>query len=185
MKRPAFLAIFAIALSVTVACGEADTTEEQGLSRQAFKSFSIDIPGSWRKIPQESFANTIPTETVAIFVRKVEGDDFIQNANVVVEAINTDASSLEYAKANILLGSKAIIDYRPLSTEEVVVGGVKTAFHLFRARSSGTDPLRHFSQSYFARDKMAYTVTCIAKEEDEPQQLACAGLVKSFQFSQN
>ena len=119
-----------------------------------------------------------------VFLKKVDGDDFIQNTNVVKESINTDATSLEYAKANMLLGSKAIVDYRSITTEQVQIQNTISVLHTFRARNSTTDPLRHYSQTYFARDKIAYTVTCISKDDDIVQQQSCAGIVTSFQFNQ-
>jgi len=152
------------------------------VSRQVFQNFTLDISDDWRKVPQENFSNTIPNEAVAMLIKRVEGDDFIQNLNVVKESINTDALSLEYAKANILLGSKAIIDYRPLSTREVKIGDIETTLHLFRARNSGTDPIRHFVQAYFARDRIAYTVTCISKDDDTDQQAVCEQMVRSFRL---
>ena len=98
-------------------------------------------------------------------MKEQEGSDFIQNANVVKESLNTNASSLEYAKANILLGSKAITDYRRLLDEEAEVHGVKTVHHVFRARNSTTEPLLQYSQTYFSRDRVGYSVTCVSKDE--------------------
>jgi len=149
---------------------------------QDYKTFSLAVPSDWRKITQENFANTIPEETVAVFLKKIEGDDFIQNANVIKESINTDASSLEYAKANIVLASKAIVDYRAISSEESEIGGISTVLHSFRARNSAIDPIRLYVQSYFVQDRVGYTVTCISKEDDMLQQNTCNDIIRSFLF---
>lgn len=150
--------------------------------QQTFQNFNLHVPGNWRRINPENFANTIPTGTVVIFLGPSQAD-FYQNINIVQESLNTDATSLEYAKANMILGSKAIIDYRPVSTEEVEINGVRTVYHLFRARNVSTDPLRFYAQSYFARDRVGYTVTCIAQDEDIAQQQTCESVLRSFQFS--
>ena len=183
MKRSVVLVVILITSVLTTGCfgggeGEADV----GFSQQAFQNFTISVPENWRKIFSEDFANTVPEETVALFVNKVEGNDFIQNLNVIKESLNTDASSLEYAKANLLLGSKALVDYRPIATAEATVGEVSTVLHQFRARNATTEPLRHYTQSYFSRDRVGYTVTCIAEDEDAVQQQLCSTVVQSFRF---
>lgn len=150
--------------------------------RQSFKTFSIAVPGDFRRINQGNFANTIPEDTVVIYLKDAGATDFIQNANVVKESLNTNASSLEYAKANILLGSKAVTDYRRVSSEEVEAHGVKTVFHVFRARNSTTEPLLQYSQTYFSRDRVGYTVTCVSQDDNPIQQASCEQIVKSFRF---
>lgn len=150
--------------------------------RQSFKTFSIAVPGDFRRINPENFANTIPTDTVVIYLKDAGAKDFIQNANVVKESLNTNASSLEYAKANVLLGSKAVTDYRQVSSEEAEVHGVKTVFHVFRARNSTTEPLLQYAQTYFVRDRVGYSVTCVSKDDDPVQQSSCEQIVKSFKF---
>jgi hypothetical protein len=157
--------------------------ETIGLLRQNLGTFSVDVPETWRRVNQENYGNTIPPETAVLYLNKIEGDDFIQNLNVVKESLNTDANSLEYAKANMLLGSKAIIDYRPVSREELMIGGISSVYHIFRARNLSTDPLRYYAQAYFVQDRIGYTVTCIAKDEDLVQQQTCEQVVKSFQFT--
>ncbi|MDP2690834.1 MAG: hypothetical protein Q8O95_00290 [bacterium] len=180
MKRSLlFPLVFLLGANLT-ACSGGGSGSEADLVRQQYQSFSVDIPSDWNKILQQDFANTIPPETVAIFLKRIQGDDFIQNVNVIKESLNTDATSLEYAKANILLGSKALVDYRAISSEEVNVNGVRTVLHLFHARNTTTDPLRNYSQTYFAKDKIGYTLTCVAKEEDQVQQLTCQNIVRSF-----
>ena len=185
MKKRVILSCFFLLSLLSGCSGSSGGTETQAeMTRQTFKNFTLDVPGDWRKVSANNFANTLPQETTALFLKKVEGQDFIQNVNVISESINTDASSLEYAKANILLGSKALIEYRVLSQEEVTVHAVPTVLHLFRARNSATDPLRYFAQSYFSRDNLGYTVTCIAQEDNTVEQATCESIVKSFQFTQ-
>lgn len=183
MKRFIVVVVISlVSLQLTGCFGGDDDEQEAGIVRQEFQNFSLDIPGDWRKILREDFANTIPEETVSLFLKKIQGVDFIQNANVVKESINTDATSLEYAKANLLLGSRALIDYRPISTEEAVINNVATVMHQFRARNATTEPLRHYTQGYFTRDKIGYTITCISTEEDLLQQQSCSSIVNSFRF---
>jgi len=181
MKK--FIPCLVISLSLLLsACdGEGETPSVESV-QQSFQHFYINVPGNWRRINPENFANTIPTGTIVIFLGPSQAD-FYQNINIVQESLNTDATSLEYAKANMILGSKAIIDYRPVSTEEVDIAGVRTVYHVFRARNVSTDPLRFYAQSYFARDRVGYTVTCIAQDEDIAQQQICESVLKSFQFS--
>lgn len=179
-KLSPFLAVsFVLLLSACSSEGEMTSVD---MLQQSFQNFSINVPGNWRRINPDNFANTIPTGTSAIFIAPAQAD-FYQNANIVEESLNTDASSLEYAKANMILGSKAIIDYRPVSTEEIEANGVKTVYHVFRARNVSTDPLRFYAQSYFARDRVGYTLTCIAQDENIEQQQDCERILKSFQFA--
>lgn len=184
MKNLVLRAVLIVSLVLLSACS--GNGEEGGDSaetiRQSFKTFSIAVPGDFRRINQENFANTIPADTVVIYLKEGDVSDFIQNANVVKESLNTNASSLEYAKANLLLGSKAVTDYRRVSSEEAEVHGVKTVFHVFRARNSTTEPLLQYSQTYFARDRVGYTVTCVSKDDDPIQQSSCEQIVKSFRF---
>jgi hypothetical protein len=182
MKKILIVLAFASSFLLTSCGGNGETATVDSLQQQ-FDDFSINVPGNWRRINPDSFANTIPNGTAVIFMSPSQGADFFQNVNVVQESLNTDATSLEYAKANMLLGSKAIIDYRPVSTEEVQIGTEKSVYHVFRARNVSTDPLRFYSQSYFARDRVGYTVTCIAQDEDLAQQQVCESVVKSFSFS--
>ena len=181
-KLPSFL-LTLVTLSLLTACGSASSTPQSTAQQlYAFKTFSLAVPDDWRKISKEDFSNTIPEETAAIFLKKIDGSDFIQNANVVKESLNTDATGLEYAKANLLLGSKAITDYRPSSSQEIDVGGIKTVLHLFQARSASAEPLLNYSQTYFAQDRLGYTVTCISKPDDAVQLQICDSIVKSFRF---
>jgi hypothetical protein len=175
------VSVFVMVLFLS-SCSGGDGDESAETTRQGFKTFSIAIPNDWRRINKENFANTIPEDTVVIYLKQVEGSDFIQNANVVKESLNTNASSLEYAKANLLLGSKAITDYRRISAEEAEVHGVKTVFHVFRARNSTTEPLLQYAQTYFARDRIGYSITCVSKDDDAVQQSSCEQIVKSFKF---
>lgn len=181
-KAPLIIASIAISLSLT-ACGSEDTEQSGELLRQSFQNFSIDIPSNWRKVATDSLANTVPEGTVALFLNRTEGSDFIQNTNVVKESLNSDATSLEYAKANQLLGSKAIVDYREISAEETVINGTATSLHLFRARNAPADPLRHYTQAYFSRDRVGYTATCISQEENAVQQQDCINIIQSFRFA--
>lgn len=181
MKKTLSLLSIILTSGLLTGCfGSGSDTQETSLLIQEYQNFQISIPSSWRKIYQEDFANTIPDETVALFVNRVEGDDFIQNTNVVKESLNTDATSLEYAKANVLLASKALVDYRPVSSSEASISGVETVVHSFRARNATTEPLRYYTQSYFTRDKIGYTVTCVAKDEDLAQQQNCDSIIRSF-----
>jgi len=183
MKRFASLVLSFSLLFILSACGETEEPSQGELLQQSISGVSLNIPGNWRRINPESFANTIPEGTQVIFMSNNQLNDFIQNANIVQESLNTDATSLEYAKANMLLGSKAIIDYRPVSTEETDINGHRTVYHIFRARNVSTDPLRYYAQSYFARDRIGYTVTCIALDEDLVQQQTCNTIIRSFNFS--
>lgn len=183
MKRLTSILISVLASTALSGCfGGGSEVEQAGLLQQSFNNFTVSVPSDWRKIFSDDFANTLPEETVALFLKKVDGDDFIQNTNVVKESINTDATSLEYAKANVLLGSKALVDYRSVSTEEVQLGDVQTVVHVFRARNATTEPLRHYTQGYFSRDKLGFTITCVAKDDDQIQQQNCDVIVKSFRF---
>ena len=177
MKR---LLLITISVALLTSCSGGEETI--GFLRQNLGAFSIDIPETWRKVNQENYGNTIPPETVVLYLNKIEGDDFIQNVNIVKESLNTDANGLEYAKANMLLGSKAIIDYRAVSREEGAINGMQTVLHVFRARNLSTDPLRYYTQAYFVQDRVGYTATCIAKDEDLAQQQLCEQIVKSFRF---
>ncbi len=181
-----FFASTVILLAVTLsACRSSGPTQgSQNLTLQTFKSFSVQVPEDWRRVNKENFANTIPEETVVLFLKPVDSTGFISNANVVKESLNADVSSLEYAKANILLGSRAITDYRQVSNAEADVGAVKSVFHVFQARSSAAEPLLHYEQTYFAQDRIGYTVTCVAREDDAATQVQCESVVKSFRFVQ-
>jgi len=182
MKKSLAIALLSSTFLLT-SCGGNGEVPVADTLEQNFETFSINIPGNWRRVNQDNFANTIPKGTSVIFLSPSQGGEFLQNVNIVQESLNTDASSLEYGKANLILGSKAIIDYRPVSTEESNIQGIKTVFHTFRARNVSTDPLRSYAQSYFARDRVGYTVTCIAQDESIDQQQTCETIIKSFRFS--
>jgi hypothetical protein len=183
MKKISQLLILTLFSTFITGCfSGGDDTQQAGLLQQSFKNFTISIPSDWRKIFSDDFANTLPEETVALFLNKLDGDDFIQNTNVVKESLNTDATSLEYAKANVLLGSKALVDYRSVSTEEAQLGDLETVIHIFRARNATTEALRHYTQGYFTRDKIGFTITCVAKDDDQIQQQNCDVIVRSFRL---
>ncbi len=183
MKRFFFSsAVIFFALSLSACKSSGQTTGSQNVVAQSFKTFSVQTPDDWRRVNKENFANTIPEETVVLFLKPVDSTGFISNANVVKESLNADVSSLEYAKANMLLGSRAITDYRAVSSAELDVNGAKTVFHVFQARSSTAEPLLHYEQTYFAQDRLGYTLTCVTREEDAVTQAQCEQMVKSFRF---
>lgn len=181
MKKFSFL-VATLLLLTACSTGSSSSSTETPVTRQSFKSFTIDIPDTFRKVNKEDFANTIPDQTVALFVERNPVGDFIQNVNVVKESLNTDASSLEYAKANVLLGTKTIAQYRLLSQEEVTINGIKTVLHLFQARNTPSEPYRQYYQAYFAQDRVGYTATCIAKDDDTVSQGKCTTMLKSFRM---
>jgi hypothetical protein len=189
MIRRLFISFFIIFLLVSglSGCSRGSSSDSsvlvvEGLTDKEFQTFTVSAPEGWNLISKDQWANTIPDGTVAVFGKKLKSG-FIRNLNVVKEVMNTDASSLEYAKANILLGSRALMDYRHLKSEERVIGGQNTSFHQFLARNSSTDRLHHFTQAYFMQDSVGYTVTCIAVDEGDVNGIAtCEGVVMSFRL---
>ena len=181
-KKIQFGSILTFSIILTGCFGGSGTESGGERSLQTIEDISIQIPLQWNKILKEDFANTIPKETIAIFVNKTEESDFIQNVNIVKESLNTDASSIEYAKANIILGSKALVDYRNIGSEEIELSNKKTVLHSFRARSSTTEPMRFYEQSYLSNNNIGYTITCISEDENTDQQTVCSEIIKSIQL---
>jgi hypothetical protein len=183
MKKVCFVGFCLLVIVFVTGCfsRSGDSAGSADLEMRTFTSFEIGIPGDWSKIERERWANTIPEETVAVFAKKDESG-FIRNVNVLKERLGTDASSIEYAKANELLGSKALFDYRKVEGGEVEIGGERTVLHLFNARNSSTDRLHFFTQAYFMKDSSGYTVTCIAENGESEAVDQCDSVVRSFKF---
>jgi hypothetical protein len=180
-KSSLFALVITLSFTVTGCFSKSSTVSGSDLVDRTFSTFVVGVPGGWQKIEKEQWANTIPADTAAIFAFKQE-NGFIRNLNVVKEGLNADATSIEYAKANVLLGSKALFDYRPLGKEELEVAGERTIFHTFLARNSSTEKAHHFSQLYFMKDGKGYTVTCIAEDASSDGVGQCEDVVMSFRL---
>lgn len=179
MKKIVLLS--AVALFFVAGCSREDGGVQVGLVERTFTTFSIGIPGGWTKVEKEHWANTVPEETVAVFLFQQE-NGFIRNANVFKEQLNSTATSIEYAKANVLLGSKALFDYRRVSAEEEEIGGERTVVHEFEARNSSIDRSHRFTQAYFMKEGVGYTVTCIAEGAESDGVVECGSVVRSFRL---
>lgn len=181
MKKYLGFIVVMLVLLLT-ACSKDDDRTGTAFTRQLLKNFSVDIPETWRRVNPENFANTIPEGTAALFVQKDATSDFIQNVNIILESLNTNASSLEYAKANTVLATKTIAEYKLISQAEIEIHGIKTSLHVFQARNTPVEPLRQYFQAYFVQDRIGYTITCVAKNDDAVQQQTCEAVLKSFRL---
>ena len=170
-----------LGLALVSGCSRSVVSTDPNFVQRTFTTFEIGVPGDWSKVEKEDWANTVPNETVAVFVFREESG-FIRNLNVYKEQLNSTASSIEYAKANVLLGSKALFDYGRVSAEEEEIGGERTVFHVFEARNSALDKVHLFTQAYFMKDGAGYTVTCIAQDKASDAVAQCAAVVRSFRL---
>jgi len=167
-------------LSGCLGFGEDETAS--GFSLKKFSTFQVEVPKDWRNIDKKEFSSIVPEETVAVFASSAR-DGFIKNLNILKENINTEASSNSYAKANILIGGKSLIDYAKIEEEHINIGGEDTVLHVFRARNSSTDKLLNFIQTYLTRGKIGYTITCVLPENASDEEIpVCKKAVSSFNF---
>ncbi len=184
MKKITFVVL---ALLVTGCFGGSDesaesTTTMPGCQKQEFSTFIVDVPPAWNRIDKSKLSTSIPKGTVVVYASELE-NGFIKNMNILKETLNTEATSKEYARANIALAKQTLPEYRETIVEEVDIKGIKTLLHLFQARNSITDDLIHFTQGYFVKDEVGYTVTCVVPEEAlEDERNLCRKAVTSFQL---
>ena len=184
MKKITFVIL---ALLVTGCFGGSDetagtTTEIPGWQKQEFSTFVVQVPPAWNRVDKSKLSTSIPKGTVVVYASELE-NGFVKNMNILKETLNTEATSKEYARANVNLAKQALPEYRETSIEEVDIKGVKTLLHKFQARNSATDDLIHFAQGYFVKDEVGYTVTCVVPEGAlEAERALCGEVVMSFQL---
>ena len=182
MKKITFIIL---TLLVTGCFGGGDestdaSTTMAGWQKQEFSTFVVQVPPGWNSVDKSKLSTSIPKGTVVVYASGLE-DGFIKNMNILKETLNTEATSKEYAEANITLAKQTLPDYRQTAVEEIDIAGLKTILHTFQARNNVTDSLIHFTQSYFVKDEVGYTVTCVMPEDAlEADRSICREAVMSF-----
>ena len=78
---------------------------------------------------------------------------------------------------------KLLPEYTEFMSTEGDINGQQTILHTFRARNTVTDDLLHFTQSYFVKENVGYTVTCVLPENTlEEERSICLQAINSFKL---
>lgn len=121
--------------------------------------FTININPEWKIITQSDFYAEIPKETIVAFTTPEAYDGFFINVNVVKEDLQSELSSIDYARANINLAEQNLTDYEKVQEAQVDLGGTPAMVHIYQARLNPTEKLIRFIQLYATKGKDAYIVT--------------------------
>jgi hypothetical protein len=160
--------------------GTAETVDTQQWLKQEFSTFSISIPPGWHRIDKEKLSSSIPQGTVVVYAAAIE-NGFMKNINIVKETLNTTATPKEYARANITLAQRTLPQYNLSQSSDVDIHGQQTLMHTFTAKNSISDDTLHFAQSYFVKDNIGYTITCVLQQSAPvEQQDLCRTSISSF-----
>jgi hypothetical protein len=185
MKK--ILSLFILSILVTGCFGGGDYADTgsgamAGWQRQEFSTFIVQVPPAWQRVDKSKLASSIPKNTVVVYASELE-KGFVKNMNILKEALNTEATPKEYARANVTLAKRSLPDYTELSSEEIDIHGQQTLLHTFQARNNVTDNLIHFTQGYFVKDSVGYTVTCVMPHDALQDDIAlCRSAVTSFEL---
>ncbi len=144
--------------AVLAGCGdESDPTANLKLYEGG--EFTININPNWKIITQSDFYAEIPKETVVAFTSPEAYDGFFINVNVVKEELTQEASSIDYARANINLSGQNLTDYEKIQEAQIDLGGQPAMVHIFQARLNPTEKLIRFIQLYVTKGKTGYIIS--------------------------
>jgi hypothetical protein len=121
---------------------------------------SLQFPASWDLIDPKDFSSAIPPETEVALRNNIKNDTYTANINIVKNPLQTDKTSLDYAKEVLNRQRTGMLDYKETKREiiNVIVGGQKheTYYTEFEARLNQTDPVIKFVQTYAVKDKAGF-----------------------------
>lgn len=154
------LAVLAIVMFAAVlnGCGS-ETAPEASLSIYDGGTYTINIDPTWKIITKSEFYPEVPKETLIAFTTPEAYDGFFINVNIIKEDLESDVSSIDYARANITLAAQNLTDYEKVQEAQIDLGGLPAMVHIYTARLNPTEKLIRFIQLYAVKGKDAYIVT--------------------------
>lgn len=178
-KKIALLLV--VPLSLT-GCFGTEPQATESWQHQEFSSFTLDVPPHWARVDKSKLSTAVPETVVALYVgEKVKGET--KSLNVAKETLNTQATSYDYARANVALIERTLLDYRSGVKEDREINGQKTIFHTYLARNSISDNLLFFVQAYFSKDSTGYLVTCgVPDDALDSDKATCEQAIMSFRL---
>jgi len=141
--------------------GGCSSKEDVSVSLKTYEGglFTININPNWKIITESDFYPEVPQETIVAFTTPEAYDGFFINVNVVKENMNSNVSSIDYARANINLAAQNLTDYEKVQEAQVDLNGTPGMVHIFQARLNPTEKLIRFIQLYTTKNKTGYIVT--------------------------
>jgi hypothetical protein len=163
MKKIVKTILAALAILMVTAvlngCGSKDSDASASLKTYEGGLFTIGIDPGWKIITPSEFYPEIPKETLVAFTTPEAYDGFFINVNIVKEALPSEVSSIDYARANINLAAQNLTDYEKVQEAKIDLNGVPAMVHIFQARLNPTENLIRFIQLYTTKGKEGYIVS--------------------------
>lgn len=151
---------FSIALSFLLflsGCGE-DIKPTATLPQQFTNDeFSINYPANWEVETQKRVGS--PDTVAVILSEKNPKKVFSSNINVTTESVPFDATSLEYAEANIDIAPNRISGFSLTGSGSVSISGEKTLLIGFEAIDESSSARLKFYQSFLTKKGKGYVIT--------------------------
>ena len=158
IKKSFAVIILLVFSSFLYGCGS-DASPAENLKVYEGGVFTININPEWKIITQSDFYAEVPKETVVAFTTPEAYDGFFINVNVVKEDLQSELTSIDYARANINLAEQNLTDYEKVQEAQIDLGGTPAMVHIFQARLNPTEKLIRFIQLYVTKGKDAYIVS--------------------------
>jgi hypothetical protein len=166
-----------------------DTTQGSSQSRTYNNNqFSFVFPGSWDVIEPKDFTSDIPRETQVVIRNNIKNDTFTANINIVKNDLQTDKSSLDYAKEILNRQKTGLLDYKETKREliKLPIGGQdqETYYVEFDARLNATDPITRFIQTYAVKDRGGFIMMASYSQQESTTVIdQLQKMVRSFRVN--
>lgn len=150
--------------------------------------FSFAFPSSWDVIEPKDFTSDIPRETQVVVRNNIKNDTFTANINIVKNDLQTDKSSLDYAKEILNRQKTGLLDYKETKREliKLPIGGQdqETYYVEFDARLNATDPVTRFIQTYAVKDRAGFIMMASYSQQENTTVIdQLQKMVKSFRVN--
>lgn len=147
--------------------------------------FRLQYPPSWDVIEPKDFTTEIPGETQVVIRNNIKNENFTALINVVRNNLQTDKSTLDYAKEVLNRQKTGLLDYKETKREitKVSIAGSQqeTYYTEFDGRLNPVDPVIRFIQVYAVKDRKAYIIMgSFSAQEQTPVIDLLQKMVKSF-----
>lgn len=151
-----------ITTSILFGCGS-DTSTTSVQTTYSGSGFTISSPEGWTILEPKNFTSNIPKDTVVAFMSNIKNEVFTANINIIQVVLDKEVDSRDYAKSNVMTAQKALISFKEIGKEDIVVpygkDGIQTYLSTFEGKKNVQDPIVRFKQLYVSFNKTGYIIT--------------------------
>jgi len=149
--------------------------------------YALEIPKDWEVISKDKFTSEVPNDSQIVFRNNIKSDAFTANTVIVKRTVNSNESSLEFAKKALNNESSSLTDYKETRREtySLKIGDQTedTYIAYFEAKKSASEPLTKYIQTYGVRGTSGFIVTgAFSPEEEQNTVQKVENIIKSFRL---